>query len=282
MKIARIRTESGTDFVVSGSDGGWTPLSDLDIQATTTDEIIAQAESIRAAASSRVSSVTVDESNLLSPVVRPGKILAVGLNYVDHAKETGAKTPSSPVIFAKYTSSLNGPYADVEIGSSITDQADYEVELAVIIGKPAKKVSAVDAMEYVFGYAVANDVSSRDHQRKDTQFSRSKSADTFCPIGPWITTADEVGELASLQLTSTVNGEPRQSGVVSDMVFDIPTLIEHLSATMTLETGDVILTGTPPGVGLGMTPETFLVPGDVVECTVQGLGTIRNRFVEAV
>lgn len=278
MKIARIRTADGADFAVSRDGETWTTLASIGVEAVTTDVVIARFEEIV----SRIDTATgraVSSDLLLSPVHRPGKILAVGLNYVDHAKETGATTPESPVIFAKYTSSINDPFGDVIIGEPVTSQADYEAELAVIIGRPAKGVRAADAMDHVFGYAVANDVSARDGQRRDSQFSRSKSADTFCPIGPWITTADEIADVRTLKLGSTVNGEPRQRGVVADMVFDIPTLIEHLSATITLETGDVILTGTPPGVGLGMNPPRFLADGDVVECTVEQLGSIRNRFV---
>lgn len=278
MKLARIRTADGADYAVSRDGENWITLASLGVEARATDVVLERFDQIvRLAASSTGEPVSQDR--LLCPVRKPGKILAVGLNYVDHAKETGAATPPSPVIFAKYTSSLNGPFDDVIIGESVTSQADYEVELAVVIGRPAKRVRPEDAMSHVFGYAVANDVSSRDLQRSDSQFSRSKSADTFCPIGPWITTADEIADVRSLSLSSSVNGEPRQKGVVSDMVFDIPTLIAHLSATITLETGDVILTGTPPGVGLGMNPPRYLRDGDVVECTVEKLGTIRNRFV---
>ena len=189
--------------------------------------------------------------------------------------------PERPLIFAKYPNSLTGPFADVEIGPHVTEQADYEVELAVIIGRTAKGVAEADALDYVFGYAVANDVSARDWQRSDGQFSRSKSADTFCPIGPWITTADEFDRPDAFQLSSTVNGEPRQSGVTSDMIFGTAELINYLSAAITLNPGDVILTGTPPGVGLGFKPPRFLRDGDVVTCSISGLGSIRNRFVGA-
>jgi 2-keto-4-pentenoate hydratase/2-oxohepta-3-ene-1,7-dioic acid hydratase in catechol pathway len=248
------------------------------VDAATTDVVLERLDEIRSLTASAAAE-PVAEGRFLCPVRRPGKILAVGLNYVDHAKETGASTPESPVIFAKYVSSLNDPFGDVVIGEPVTSQADYEAELAVVIGRPAKGVPASRAMEHVAGYAVANDVSARDGQRRDSQFSRSKSADTFCPIGPWITTADEIADVRSLRLGSTVDGEPRQRGVVADMVFDIPALIEHLSATITLETGDVILTGTPPGVGMGMKPPRYLADGEVVECWIDGLGAIRNRFV---
>ncbi|MGB3731375.1 fumarylacetoacetate hydrolase family protein [Microbacterium sp.] len=279
MRIARFQGADGADFAVSSDGGTWTALAPTGVVVHSTAELIARMDEVRAAMTESTPQ-PIAEHRLLSPVHRPGKILAIGLNYVAHAAETRAELPERPLIFAKYSSSLNGPFDDVVIGGTVTAEADYESELAVVIGRDAKRVSAADAMEHVFGYAVANDVSARDHQRRDGQFSRSKSADGFCPIGPWITTADEVDDVRSLAVTSTVNGEQRQRGVVSDLVFDIPTLIAYLSATITLEAGDVILTGTPPGVGLGMTPPVFLADGDVVECTVERLGTIRNRFVD--
>jgi 2-keto-4-pentenoate hydratase/2-oxohepta-3-ene-1,7-dioic acid hydratase in catechol pathway len=279
MRIARFQGADGADFAVSSDGSSWTALAPAGIVVHSTPELIARMDEVRDVVAGSAPQ-PIAERRLLAPVHRPGKILAIGLNYIAHAAETRAELPERPLIFAKYSSSLNGPFDDVVIGESVTAQADYESELAVVIGRDAKRVSAADAMDHVFGYAVANDVSARDHQRRDGQFSRSKSADTFCPIGPWITTADEVADVRSLAVTSTVNGELRQQGVVSDLVFDIPTLIAYVSSTITLEAGDVILTGTPPGVGLGMTPPVFLADGDVVECTVEGLGSIRNRFVD--
>ena len=282
MRIGRITGNAAPEFAVSGNDGTWVRLTQLGLDYPDTESLIADAENIRARLAARpVPGVDMPQDAFDCPVVRPSKMLAVGLNYASHAKETGATVPESPLIFAKYPNSLTGPFADVEIGPRVTEQADYEVELAVIIGRTAKGVSEADALDYVFGYAVANDVSARDWQRSDGQFSRSKSADTFCPIGPWITTADEFDGTAALQLSSTVNGEPRQSGVTSDMIFGTAELISYLSATITLNPGDVILTGTPPGVGLGFTPPRFLQPGDVVTCSISGLGSIRNRFVAA-
>lgn len=279
MRIARFQGADGADFAVSVDGSSWTALAPAGIVVHSTPELIARMDQVRDVVTGSAPQ-PIAERQLLAPVHRPGKILAIGLNYIAHAAETRAELPERPLIFAKYSSSLNGPFDDVVIGESVTAQADYESELAVVIGRDAKRVSAADAMDHVFGYAVANDVSARDHQRRDGQFSRSKSADTFCPIGPWITTADEIADVRSLAVTSTVNGEGRQQGVVSDLVFDIPTLIAYVSSTITLEAGDVILTGTPPGVGLGMTPPVFLADGDVVECTVEGLGSIRNRFVD--
>ena len=280
MRIARTTIAGAPEFIVGDDSGKWTALSSLGLSYADTPALIGDIDRIRESVAGIDHTLEVAESQLLTPVVRPGKILAIGLNYASHARETGATPPEKPLVFAKYTSSLNGPFADVVIGSRVTDQADYESELVVVIGAAAKGVSSDDAESHVFAYAVGNDVSARDAQRADGQFSRSKSADTFCPIGPWLTTADSVANPRELQVTSTVNGEPRQTGSTADMIFSVREQISYLSTTITLEPGDVILTGTPPGVGLGFTPPRFLKPGDVVECTVESLGTIRNRFVE--
>ena len=281
MKIARAILDGSVQFLAGRDGQNWVPLARLDLQCSDTDEVIRNIELVRTRLDAAADFISIAPEALMSPVVRPGKILAVGLNYIRHAEETGAKAPDRPLIFAKYTSSLNGPHGDVVIGAPITEQADYEVELAVIIGREAKAVAEHEVDDYIFGYAVANDVSARDWQRSDGQFSRSKSADTFCPIGPWITLAGEITSGSDLTLASSVNGEPRQSGSTQEMVFGVASLISYLSATITLLPGDVILTGTPPGVGLGFTPPRFLQPGDVVECSIEGLGTIRNRFVAA-
>lgn len=279
MRIGRMLVDGRPEFVV-GAGEGWVPLSALGLLYRDTPELIADIDTVRARVRDTRATPLPAGTDLLCPVVRPSKMLAIGLNYADHARETGATPPERPVVFAKYPNSLNDPFGEVEIGKRVTSQADYEAELAVIIGTRAKQVSEGDAYRHVFGYAVANDVSARDWQRADSQFSRSKSADTFCPIGPWITTADEVPDPAALRICSRVNGELRQDSTTAQMIFGIPYLIAFLSATITLEPGDVILTGTPPGVGMGAKPPTFLQPGDTVECEVEGLGTIRNTFVE--
>ena len=165
------------------------------------------------------------------------------------------------------------------VDSRLTARADYEVELAVIMGRSTRDVAEADALDHVFGYTVSNDVSARDAQRADRQFGRSKSFDTFCPIGPWITSADRVADPQALGLWTRVNGEPRQDSSTAKMLFSVAYLIHYLARGMTLEPGDVILTGTPSGVGLFMDPPVFLQPGDVVECGVEGLGTIRNVIV---
>lgn len=282
MRIARVQRDGQPEFAVGTSPDGWLPLSTVGLDYPDLPALIADVATVTKLVAERgqAAAGVVSAPPLACPVVRPQKMFGIGLNYADHARETGVAPPTRPVVFAKYPSSLNDPYGEVEIGSHVTEQADYEVELAVIIGARAKRVTPDDAYRHVFGYAVANDVSARDFQRLDAQFSRSKSADTFCPIGPWITTADEVPEPWNLRLSSRVNGEVRQDSTTAEMIFDIPYLVSFLSSTMTLEPGDVILTGTPPGVGVGAKPPVFLQPGDVVECTVEGLGTIRNTFVD--
>lgn len=280
MRIGRIEHGGKSGFVVAGAADGWVDVSELGFEFPDTEALIRDFDRVRERlASHGASGRRIEDESMLCPVVRPSKMLAVGLNYASHAKETGATVPERPLIFAKYPNSLTAPFGDVEIGPRVTEQADYEVELAVIIGRETKGVSEADALGSVFGYAVANDVSARDWQRADSQFSRSKSADTFCPLGPYITTVDEFTGTDAFELRSSVNGEPRQSGVTADMIFGVPELISFLSSTMTLYPGDVILTGTPPGVGLGFTPPRFLQPGDVVTCEISGLGAIRSTFV---
>ncbi|WP_213451379.1 fumarylacetoacetate hydrolase family protein [Rhizomonospora bruguierae] len=282
MRIGRIAVGGRTEFAVEVAPRSWAPLSAVGLDYPDLPSLITDLGSVTdRVAQGGLSTIEADDLTLRCPVVRPAKMLAIGLNYADHARETGATPPERPVVFAKYTNSLNDPYGRVVIGGDVTQQADYEAELAVVIGRRARRVAEADAYAHVFGYAVANDVSARDWQRTDAQFSRSKSADTFCPVGPCVTTADEVPEPGALRISSRVNGEVRQDSTTAQMIFTIPRLIAFLSATITLEPGDVILTGTPPGVGLGFRPPRFLAPGDVVECEVEGLGMIRNEFVGA-
>ncbi len=201
-----------------------------------------------------------------------GKVICIGLNFSDHAAESGMEVPPEPVIFAKATSAVCGPNDAIEIprGSTATD---WEVELAVVIGRHAKYVSEAEALEYVAGYAVMNDVSERDFQlHRSGQWTKGKSCDTFGPLGPWLVTADEVTDPQDLSMTLSVNGHQYQNGSTATMVYKVPFLISYLSQFMSLHPGDVISTGTPPGVGQGQDPKVFLKPGDVVELEVAGLG----------
>ncbi len=219
----------------------------------------------------------LDEVKLEAPL-RPGKIVAIGRNYAEHAKETGNEAPAAPLIFAKFPSSVIGPGDEIVWSESITKEVDWEGELAVVIGKRAHNVAEDDAYNYVFGYTIANDVSARDLQlRQDGQWTRGKSLDTFCPLGPWIVTRDEIADPHKLKIKTTVSGEVRQDGSTKDMIFRIPQLIAYCSRSFTLEPGDVILTGTPPGVGEGMDPKIYLKDGDEIVIKITGIGELRNK-----
>ncbi|WP_112312594.1 fumarylacetoacetate hydrolase family protein [Pseudogemmobacter bohemicus] len=209
-------------------------------------------------------------------VGQTGKFICIGLNYSDHAAESGMAVPPEPVIFAKYTSAICGPDDPILIPRG-SEKTDWEVELAVVIGKRAKYVSEADAMEHVAGYCVCNDVSERAYQiERSGQWSKGKSSDNFGPIGPWLVTRDEVKDHDNLHMWLKVNGETMQDGSSSTMVYKIPFLVSYLSQFFTLHPGDVISTGTPPGVGLGMKPPRYLKAGDVVELGIEGLGTQRQ------
>lgn len=220
----------------------------------------------------------IEEVELLSPIPNPPKIICLAFNYFDHARDAGLTPSDEPVIFMKPRTALNQPFNDVICPSFVT-RLDYEAELAVVIGRDTKKVSEENAMDCVFGYMIMHDVSARDIQFKDRQFTRGKGIDTFAPCGPWITTRDEVPNPQKLQITTKVNGELRQNSSSSNMVLSVKRIISTLSRTMTLEAGDIISTGTPAGVAMSMKEPRYLKNGDVVEITIEKLGTIRNRIV---
>ncbi|MGV1827934.1 fumarylacetoacetate hydrolase family protein [Agrobacterium vitis] len=208
-----------------------------------------------------------------------GKFICIGLNYSDHAAETGATVPPEPVIFMKATSAICGPNDEVLIPRG-SEKTDWEVELGVVIGKTAKYVSEADAMDYVAGYCVSHDVSERAFQTERAgQWTKGKSCDTFGPIGPWLVTKDEIADPQNLKMWLTVNGETLQDGSSKTMVYGVAFLVSYLSQFMSLHPGDVISTGTPPGVGLGMKPPRFLKAGDVVELGIEGLGTQKQAFI---
>jgi 2,4-didehydro-3-deoxy-L-rhamnonate hydrolase len=218
-------------------------------------------------------------TRLGSPVARPSKIVCIGLNYADHAKETGAATPTEPVIFLKSTSALAGPYDDIVIPKN-SRKTDWEVELAVVIGKKASYVTEGEALDYVAGYCLHNDVSEREFQiERGGTWDKGKGCDTFAPLGPWLATPDEIADIDNLRLWLSVNGRTMQNGTTANFIFRIPLLIAYTSQFMTLLPGDVISTGTPAGVGLGMNPQVYLNPGDIVELGIDGLGSSRQKLV---
>jgi 2-keto-4-pentenoate hydratase/2-oxohepta-3-ene-1,7-dioic acid hydratase in catechol pathway len=213
---------------------------------------------------------------LAAPLVAPSKIACVGLNYHDHCRETGMAAPERPLIFAKFPSSLAGPDEEIEWPEGLTQQVDWEVELAVVIGRRIRRAELGDALDAVFGYTAANDVSARDLQFADQQWVRSKSIDGFCPLGPAIVTADEFGDPHDKRLLSRVNGATMQDSTTAEMIFGVAEVVSFLSHACTLEPGDLILTGTPWGVGGFRDPPIYLGPGDRVEVEVEGVGILAN------
>ena len=230
----------------------------------------------------------LSDIQLAAPIPRPRKnLMCLGWNYADHAKETAlirgqdTKAPEYPVIFTKAPTTVNSPYGNIIIDPQVSEEIDWEVELAVIIGNGGKNISEEDAMSHVFGYTVLNDVSARDLQSRHKQFFKGKSIDGYCPMGPWIVTADEIKDPQHLVVRLRVNGITKQEGNTSMMIFPIHTIISILSQGMTLEPGDIIATGTPSGIGFARNPPEFLKAGDVMETEVEGIGVLRNVVVNA-
>lgn len=217
----------------------------------------------------------LDQCKLLAPL-RPGKILCVGRNYAEHAKELGNAVPEAPLLFLKAPSSVIGHGEAITWNASVCEQVDWEGELAVVIGKRAKNVKAEDALKYVYGYSIGVDISARDLQNKEPQWTRAKSMDTFCPLGPVITTHDEIPDPQALKLETVISGQKMQDGHTSDMIHSVAALIAYASQFFTLEAGDVLLTGTPAGVGKGQNPPRFLQDGDTVSVTIEKIGTLTN------
>jgi 2,4-didehydro-3-deoxy-L-rhamnonate hydrolase len=220
--------------------------------------------------------VPLGQVRIHAPVTWPQKVIGIGLNYEDHAAETGADIPEKPIVFAKYANAVIGPGEAIRI-PPITEQPDYEAELAVVIGRAVRNVSESEALDYVFGYTNANDVSSRDLQFSEGgQWTRSKSIDTFCPLGPFIATTDEIADPQDLSIRCILNGEVMQEGTTAKMIFSVAELVSFLSQGMTLVPGDIIVTGTPPGVGSARDPQVWLKAGDEVTIEIQGLGALTN------
>lgn len=231
------------------------------------------------------SALPLAEATLLAPIPVPRRnVMCLGLNYVEHAKESytargqETKIPDFPIVFTKATTAVIGPDTVIPYNPAVSEKIDWEAEMGIIISRSGKNIPPEEAMPYVFGYTIINDISARDLQVQHKQYFKGKSLDGSCPIGPWIITADDLPDPHNLNITSRVNGVTKQASNTSLMIFDVPAIIYHLSRGMTLLPGDIIATGTPSGVGFARNPPEFLAPGDVVECEVQGLGVLRSTL----
>jgi len=227
----------------------------------------------------------IASADLVAPIPHPARnIFCVGKNYAEHAKELAGSLfqdsePPFPIVFSKVPETVIGPGAPIEIDPAVSTAIDYEVELAVIIGREGRNISKADALSHIWGYTIVNDITARDIQKRHSQWLLGKSLDGFCPMGPWAVTADEI-DLSNTGVRTYVNGELRQSANTRDLIFDIPTLIETISNGITLKPGDIIATGTPAGVGMGFDPPRYLKPGDVVRVEIDGIGALENPVVE--
>lgn len=229
---------------------------------------------------SATSTLPLSQIRLLAPVLNPPKIVAIGLNYLDHCREQNLKPPESPVLFAKFSTAVIGPGDAIRWDPSLTNQVDYEAELGVVIGRVARRVPTEQALDYVAGYTICNDVSARDLQFKDGQWVRAKSLDTFCPIGPWIITRDAIPDPGNLAISCLLNGQVMQDSNTRELAFGVPELIAFISRAFTLLPGDVISTGTPGGVGVFRSPQVFMKHGDVVTVRIEKIGELTNPCIE--
>jgi 2-keto-4-pentenoate hydratase/2-oxohepta-3-ene-1,7-dioic acid hydratase in catechol pathway len=261
--VGRIEDEKFVSLAVQEDGPGRDALRDL----LTTD--IGRAQAIGAP-------LPLADCRLLSPVAAPSKILAIGLNYADHARERGQKRPAAPITFVKTNNTIVGPGEPVAFRTADSNEVDYEAELAVVIGRRARRVTRDEALQTVLGFTCCNDVSARDAQFGDGQWIRGKSFDTFCPLGPWIVTADEIPDPQALRIACRVNGQTLQDSSTAEMIFGVAHLISYLSTYITLEPGDVIATGTPSGVGFARQPPIYLHDGDVVDVEIEKIGTLTN------
>jgi len=287
MKIARIKNAKEGDTYAVISDDGKRLITKSEIQEQTSIPIPSNIkefmfkgwlDEVKEHQNKLMYNHRVEDIGLLAPISNPPKIICLAFNYYDHARDAGLTPSDEPVIFMKPRTTLNSPFNDI-ICPSFVKRLDYEAEIAVIIGEDTKKISENQALEPVFGYMILHDVSSRDIQFKDKQYTRAKSIDTFAPCGPWITTKEEVGDPQNLKILTKVNGETRQNSSSINMVLPIKRIISSLSMVMTIEAGDIISTGTPAGVAMSMKEPKYLKDGDIVEITIEKLGMIRNRIV---
>jgi 2-keto-4-pentenoate hydratase/2-oxohepta-3-ene-1,7-dioic acid hydratase in catechol pathway len=291
MRLISYRRADGGEGLGVVSDSRWMPASELlpDGPASMAALLGSGPATVGALAAAALPDTIatngrpLDELDWLAPVPRPGKVIGIGRNYRDHALEEGAEPPPEPLIFAKWPTSVVGPGAEIRWDPALTTQVDYEAELGVVIGRRARHVDAADALDYVLGYTCLNDVSARDLQFGDGQWTRGKSLDTFCPIGPWIVTADEIPDPQSLDIACHVGDRVLQQANTADMYFGVAAIISHCSQAFTLEPGDVIATGTPGGVGIFRDPPVLLGDGDEVTIEIERIGRLTNtcRFVPA-
>ena len=283
MKLISYRTSSAACRLGALTEGGVVNLSEASGGDLPDDMLAflclgeAAMESARQALSQAARGMTLEEISLLSPLPKPGKIVAIGLNYMDHIRESGLPMPKLATMFCKYPSAVIGAGHPIRWSKRLTQQVDFEAELAVVIGKTARNVPAADAYDYIAGYTNCNDVSARDLQfREGDQWLRGKCLDTFCPLGPWLVTRDEIADPHRLSIQCRVNGEIMQDSNTAEMIYSVPYLIEYLSEAFTLEPGDVIATGTPHGVGAFRDPPVWLESDDLVEIEIEGLGVLAN------
>lgn len=287
MKFASFSYQGSTHVgVVDAAAGRVRPVSGI----TGMVDLIARYDEIKSSLKSGGTDIALSDVKLLAPIAVPARnIICVGKNYGEHAREfsnsgfeagavKGAEIDEFPAVFSKGPNTVVGPTDDVQLHSHITSSVDYEVELAIIIGKAGRDISKADAYNHIFGYTVVNDVTARDRQKNHKQWFLGKTLDTFCPMGPWITTSDEL-DPENLTVKCWVNGELRQNANTKDLIFDIPSLVATISAGMKLVPGDIIATGTPAGVGIGFNPPKFLKAGDVVAMEISSIGRIENKFV---
>jgi 2-keto-4-pentenoate hydratase/2-oxohepta-3-ene-1,7-dioic acid hydratase in catechol pathway len=290
VRLLSSRSDSGEVLGIVEA-GHWLPAATVladgprtiaDLLAAGPDGLIALRD---AAAKARIGELgqPIADADLLAPVPRPGKVVAIGRNYREHAEEEGVEPPAAPLIFSKWSSSVVGPGAEIRWDPGLTTQVDYEAELAVVIGRRTRRVAVADALDHVLGYTCLNDVSARDLQFGDGQWARGKSLDTFCPMGPVLVTADELGDPQDLAIRCSVDGEVLQDARTSQMYFSVAEIISHCSMAFTLEPGDIVATGTPSGVGVFRKPPRFLGEGDRVSVEIEGIGILENvcRFEAA-
>ena len=277
MKIAQFKTKTSDEARLGKLDGD-VIIDITSVAATALDFINKGSAALHEAKNVTATTAYQRDAVEYLPAINAGKVIAIGRNYVDHAIEGGSEPPKSPMIFTKFNNSITAHNAPVTL-HKISEKIDFEAELAVVIGRRASKVAEANALDYVFGYACLHDVSARDLQFADGQWVRGKGLDGFCPIGPFITTKDEIADVQALNIQGILNGEVMQSSSTSKMIFNIAYLIHYITQAITLEAGDIIATGTPDGVGVFRTPPVLLKDGDVFEVVIDGCETLRNPFV---